>query len=1048
MSHWGARSSLLAVALATATVLPAQAEAAPTSTVAAEPGVTVTLVTGDKVTLSGSQRVDVKAGLGRHHIGFTSRTDINGDVHVVPHDTVAGLAAKRLDPRLFNVSELLRAGYDDASRDRLPVIVDHARISGREVRALKASALSVERNSSFWSTAKDADHIWLDGRVKAHLDTSVRQIGAPTAWVAGHTGAGATVAVLDTGIDAEHPDLADAVVGARNFTSSDTADDRAGHGTHVASTITGNSTTYQGVAPDAKLLNGKVLDDNGYGQESWIIAGMEWAAANGADVVNMSLGSPMPSDGTDPLSQAVNRITADSGALFVIAAGNSGGLIGSPGAADSALTVGSVDKSDRLARSSSRGRVDGVIKPDLTAPGVDITAAKAGGGHITYSGTSMATPHVAGAAAVLAAQHPDWRADQLKAALTSTAKPNGAVLEQGAGRVDLGTAATANVFATTTSLSLGSAQWPHHDDQPITKTLTYTNTGTEPVTLDLAANVTSPDGTPAPQGMFTFSPARLTIPANGQASTTATTDTRVNAPDGTYTGTITATTQTRTLHTPITVTREVESYNVTVKVLDHNGNPTDKYFLNFTNLDKPQGHSDHDPSGTVVTRVAKGQFYFTAFVQTEIAPHDYTNTEFVEPAFTVTGDTEIVLDARQGQPVEFRTDKPNAKAGNAKYRFQMKTAWGDLSSTTYIRDYDRFSFTPSTTSAKDRFTFTAEARLAEWNGTSFTGSPYLYHLRHTENGSIPNILRWQYHDADLAKVRSEHAAATPGVVGFRENFLVLPLPGALAEYYTPDEPWDGQFIEMVDPDRFDFVSVVDQVRPRSFPLGRTTTERWNTGVFSPAFPTGLDETLYFAARIGDHTRFVLPMFTDGGRGRAGSANAEGTTTLLRDGTTIGEHPGAGLGIFKVGPEKANYTLRTTADRSNYARLSTKITSEWTFTSASNGTDTPTLLPLLAVRFAPNLDNTNAAPAGRPFTIPFSVQRNGTTDTGRLNTPTVELSYDDGTTWHRAPITRDGTGWKAIAFHPADAKFVSLRTNISDPQGNSQRQTIIRAYTLK
>ncbi|CAL9568201.1 hypothetical protein SUDANB95_04738 [Actinosynnema sp. ALI-1.44] len=796
MSHWGTRLTLLAAALAAATHIttvttPATAAAAP---VTGEPlGPTITLITGDEVTLgTGPDGVIVEAARGREHIGFTSRTDVRGDVHVIPHDAVTGLTRKQLDPRLFNVSELLRSGYDDASRAELPLIVQHPKTRGRALNALNAQALSIPRDPTFWSATQDAERIWLDGRVRAHLDTSVPRISAPTAWAAGHTGAGTTVAVLDTGIDQSHPDLQDAVTNAHNFTDSDTADDRVGHGTHVASTITGGSTAYRGVAPDAKLLNAKVLDDRGYGQDSWIIAGMEWAAANGADVVNMSLGSPMPSDGTDPLSQAVNRITAEHDTLFVIAAGNSGGLIGSPGAADAALTVGSVDKSDELAATSSRGRVDGVIKPDITAPGVEITAAKAGGGYVAHSGTSMAAPHVAGAAAVLAGKHPDWRPEQLKAALMGTAEPNGGTFEQGAGRVDLGTAATTDLTADVGSLSLGTAQWPHHDDQPITRTITYTNTGPDPITLDLTADVTDPHGTPAPPAMFTFSPVRLTVPAGGSAATTATTDTRVNAPDGVYSGTITATTTTaKSVRTPITITREVESYNVTVKVLDHNGAPTDKYFFSFVDVNNRRSHHNHDPSGTVTTRVAKGEFYLNAFVQTETAQHNHTNAEFVEPAFTVTADTQLTLDAREAKQVEFRTDQPNARTGNAKYRFRMKTAWGELSATTHIANYDQFTFKPSTTTARDRFTFTAEARLGEWNGTTFTGSPYLYHLRRTESGAIPHDLRWRYRDADLAKVRSEHAAATPNVVGFRENFLVVPLPGTLTEYYTPDEPWDG-----------------------------------------------------------------------------------------------------------------------------------------------------------------------------------------------------------------------------------------------------------------
>ncbi|NYT94247.1 S8 family serine peptidase, partial [Salinispora sp. H7-4] len=134
-----------------------------------------------------------------------------------------------------------------------------------------------------------------------------------------------------------------------------------------------------GVAPAADLIVGKVLNNNGYGQDSWVIAGMQWAAESGADVVNMSLGSPSQTDGLDPMALAVDTLSAQHDTLFVVAAGNkSGGLIGSPGTAASALTVSAVDKQDQLAGFSSAGPLagTGALKPDLTAPGVAINAAR------------------------------------------------------------------------------------------------------------------------------------------------------------------------------------------------------------------------------------------------------------------------------------------------------------------------------------------------------------------------------------------------------------------------------------------------------------------------------------------------------------------------------------------------------------------------------------------------------------------------------------------------------------------------------------------------
>ena len=1063
MIHRRARVGLLAAALAAGVIVPgATGPGAAVAAPGAGPaGPTVTLLTGDRVTLGGMYGVRVRAAKGREHITFHTREDERGDTHVVPEDAASLVSRGKLDPRLFDVTLLVRAGYDDASRSTLPVIVDYpgatprvagARVS-RELPTMSAAAVSVERTADFWSTAREADHVWLDGPVRASLDRSVPQIGAPEAWAAGHTGAGATVAVLDTGIDVTHPDLADAVVGERNFTDSGTTDDRDGHGTHVASTIAGNGAKYQGVAPDAKLLNGKVLNDFGGGMESWIIAGMEWAANSGADVVNMSLGDWLPSDGTDSMSQALNRISAETGALFVVAAGNSGGLVGSPAAADAALTVGAVDRDDQLADFSSRGRKDDAIKPEITAPGVDIVAAKAANGtigdpvedgYVRLSGTSMATPHVAGAAAIVAAQHPEWTAEQLKAALMGSAKPNGelSVFEEGAGRVDVARATAATVFASAGSLGFGTVRWPHDDDTPVAKTVTYTNTGTSPVTLDLALDVTGPSA--VPHGMFTVSPAQVTVPAGGRASATVTTDTRIDSADGVYSGVLTATGGGQSVRTPLVVTREVESYDVTMKFIDHNGSPTDEYSFRFVDVDIQKAYWSMEPASTIVMRLPKGEFYFEGGVYTLVGGR-YKSTDFTEPAFMVTHDTELVLDARQGKRIGFTVDEPNAKIGTGVYRFYRKTAWGETGANTFVDNYDYNLVKPATTVKKDDFTFSAEARMAEWNGTSFEGSPYTYNVRHTENGTVPRTVRWTFHDRQLATVRSEHASTVPGMIGFRDSFLPLQLPATLTEYYTPDVPWDGSFQEVPEPWGYPAVSDLYQGAPRSFPLGRTTTERWNAGVFGPAFPKIPDTAGQLATRSGDTLDIALSLAADQGRGRIGWTTGTGSTTLLRDGQVVEDNPYPGAGRFEVGPDRARYTLRTNVDRSSVNRLSTQISAEWTFTSEHTTAAEP--LPLLAVRFTPNLDNDNAAPAGKRFTIPMFVERNGSDETGRLDTPAVEVSYDDGATWQPAKVGRDHGQWRATVDHPAAAEFVSLRSTVADRDGNAQRLTVIRAYAL-
>ncbi|WP_408648156.1 S8 family serine peptidase [Streptomyces gossypiisoli] len=250
----------------------------------------------------------------------------------------------------------------------------------------------------------------------------------------------------------------------------------------VAGTGSASDGTERGVAPGARLEIGKVLDQGGSGQESWIIAGMEWATRDlQAKIVSMSLGRG--GDATDPMSQAVDRLSAETGALFVVAAGNGGPRsISSPGAADSALTVGAVDSADRLADFSSQGPRAGDfgLKPEITAPGVDILAARSryqrgGQGHCTtMSGTSMATPHVAGTAALLAAVHPDWTGAQLKQALVSSAKatPSYSPYEAGAGRLDALAAVNTSVFATAGAFS-GFSAWPHEPGETDVRKVVY-----------------------------------------------------------------------------------------------------------------------------------------------------------------------------------------------------------------------------------------------------------------------------------------------------------------------------------------------------------------------------------------------------------------------------------------------------------------------------------------------------------------------------------------------------------------------------------------------
>lgn len=289
--------------------------------------------------------------------------------------------------------------------------------------------------------------VWADLPVYALLDVSVPLIHTPDVWEMGYTGSGVRVAIVDTGVDAQHPDLVGRVVDEKDFTGEG-AGDGNGHGTHVAGIVAGSGAAsdgkYRGVAPDALILSARVLGSGGSGQQSWVMAGIEWAVERGVKVINMSLGGPPePGDGTDALSAQVDAAVR-AGVVCCVAAGNSGrsgnSTVGSPGAAREAITIGATvgDPShgwDEITDFSSRGpTADGRLKPDVCLPGFNIVAARGQGtsmgrpvdDHYTSaSGTSMATPHAAGAVALLLQAEPDLTPAQVKDRMLRAAQDMG-----------------------------------------------------------------------------------------------------------------------------------------------------------------------------------------------------------------------------------------------------------------------------------------------------------------------------------------------------------------------------------------------------------------------------------------------------------------------------------------------------------------------------------------------------------------------------------------------------------------------------------------------
>ncbi|MDD5305448.1 MAG: S8 family peptidase [Elusimicrobia bacterium] len=264
----------------------------------------------------------------------------------------------------------------------------------------------------------------------------ILRVNAAASWTTPRgQGQGTAVAIIDTGISRTHPDLIGVVIGGFNALDPkkpDAWDDDQGHGSHVAGTIAGkrDGKGVVGVAPLAKLYAVKVLDKDGNGGFSDVIAGIEWAASHGIKVANMSLGADT---GSEALKRAVTA-ASKAGLTIVAAAGNSGGPVGFPASYPETIAVAASDNKDAVADFSSRGP-----EVDFIAPGVDVKSVKMGGGYVELSGTSMATPHVAGLAALAVARGAATPA-AVRAMLKKAATPLPGLSSdlQGAGMIDAG----------------------------------------------------------------------------------------------------------------------------------------------------------------------------------------------------------------------------------------------------------------------------------------------------------------------------------------------------------------------------------------------------------------------------------------------------------------------------------------------------------------------------------------------------------------------------------------------------------------------------------
>lgn len=1173
---------------------PAEQEQAPT---------TLTLITGDKVAVTPG-RITV-AGPDGDPIG--ARVITTGDgTYVYPDTATPYVTSGLLDDELFNVTQLIEDGYTGD----LPVIVTYkdgltarqARpFAGRALTSIGGTAVTREagQEAQFWATLTGAsptarstsqviEKVWLDGKVQAALADTVAQIGAPEVWSGGNTGEGVDVAVLDTGIDAGHPDLAGQIESSASFVPGQEVTDRHGHGTHVASTIAGTGAASggveKGVAPGADLHIGKVLNDAGSGQDSWIIAGMEWAARDQkAKVINMSLGTGSATDGTDPLSQAVNALSAETGALFAVAAGNAGPsdrTVGGPGAADAALTVGAVDGADAIADFSSRGPrlVDGALKPEITAPGVNILAARSqyigGTGYYrTSSGTSMATPHVAGAAALLAAAHPDWTGARLKDALVSTSKatPDIGPFDGGSGRLDIATTVKSTVFATGTAY-LGIHPLAEDPGAKAERPIEYTNTSASAVTLDLTLKGDVGE-------TLKLSDATVTVPANGTATSTLSADLTDIADKRAYTGVIEARSGgTLVARTVVGVSTEDTPKHLRITAKDRDGSPLAGEIM-LMRKDDPsvRYYAFRIDDGSLDVLVPNGEYAVWMWGQVQ-GTHGADSLGLAllqQPELTIDKDTDLTLDAATTREVKAVTPQDTvdgqvrldyyrslsetstvtdtsllstsfdsiwtqpgmkARTGEMSLTVRWRKTEPLMSITSGKRTYDDLWLLPGATLLPDgesdlEAVFAGAGRTADYAGLDAAGkiavvrvgdddeqveaaeaagvkvllmvndeegrlriplrrtpltvaglsrswgeelitqlqqgpvrlhvesnpaTGYVYDLVRHWDRSTPRDLTYRPGKHDLAKVevdlrkdpadevyefRFDHSPHLADAVG---TMMLNHAGRSRTDWVTADGSllWHSE----VDQRGTDHRLKTEQYSAGvDYRAGQTLAEQW----FGPIQRARVNESYRLPARTGDRLQAPVPGWGDSGAnhsGLFGPGQVKQMISLYQGDKLLEQGDGYIVDVDGLAAERLPYRLvmATEGDPAKYP-YSTRAETAWRVTSGT--TEAAEQLPLVQLDYEVETDGDGRAARRAPLTLVASHLPGGPrSDT--IKPVTLDVSYDDGVTWHNERLSKRGDGWRAELRAPSGAQYVTLRAGAQDRKGNTIEQTIVRAYGLK
>ncbi|HEY1176955.1 MAG TPA: S8 family serine peptidase, partial [Phytomonospora sp.] len=729
---------------------------------------------------------------------------------------------------------------------------------------------------------------------------------------------------------------------------------------------------------------------------------------------------------------------------------------------------------------SSRGPVLGnhELKPDITAPGVAITGAALGSpgeAHYTrMSGTSMATPHVVGAVALIRQAHPDWTAQQVKAALVASVKREtvDSVYDQGAGEMWVPGALDA-VVTSDTSVRLADFAWPHGRDERATKNITYTNDSDAPVTLSLkVADLTGADGERISSKAITLGKSRITVPAHGTATVPVTANGYLHGLDASSYGEIGG----RSLATGkngVRVTTAVgfwlepESVDVTVKAIDRNGAPATSGYLDLTDTHQPARSLIYFTGEDITLRLRADSHVLSGFIRTVDTDGTYSYSYVGDPEARLTEDAVITLDARKAKEVEVSGDRPLAIRSGSLHVGRSFDRWL-VDNSVFATRNPTFYAAPTDRVRDGEFDFGVYLRATD-PAVAEEDSSYVYNLSFAGD----RVSRDQSHrvrDRDLAAVTENfHAQRTPGLAYEWTRVLQdnggdpiyagsgnpVKVPSTRTAYYSPGPRWQQ-------------IATTQRIRGETwFGHAQTYTARQKSAVNWFKMPSHNSLGRYddgapgrVAERQGTLVGFSFAPLKDAdGHWGAGGFGDIGNLALWKNGELIGTNAWPS-GQADIGSDDCVLRVEVNQIRFNKAgwELAKAAVTSFEFASGRPDGDAVEALPIAVPSYDAPVDNLNLAPnTATAFPVEVGLDGQDGYDPGAITSFTAKVSFDvidvlgaekpiKDYTWTEVPVVNRGGEWFALVDHTAHAGgVVSLWVDTVDSHGSKTEQISVNLY---